>query len=166
MNFNPIKPQYRDRQTFVASEIILRAYPLFQAFVRAQVLLSFKKRTSKLHVHLMPGNVPVEEVNCFTAHVTIIFNILCVSVLFLMLCLCTVIKHTKICTIIIIFFQNIYNNVEYLTIYTVFLPLKVQEHENSMYIRTTSICNLIPGGKYKADLKTTDTNYILQPKVK
>ncbi|KAF4073362.1 hypothetical protein AMELA_G00257890 [Ameiurus melas] len=71
------------------------------SFVRAQVLLLYEKRTNKLHIHLVPGNVPVEE---------------------------------------------------------------VQEHENSMYIRATSICHLIPGGKYKADLTTTDTNYIIQPK--
>lgn len=42
----------------------------FQSYpVRAQVLLFYKiltgkHRTSKLHIHLLPGNVPVKEVIC------------------------------------------------------------------------------------------------------
>lgn len=49
---------------------LLRAL-LFQAYpIEAQVLLFYKKvlgghRLSKLHMHLLPGNVSVEEVICF-----------------------------------------------------------------------------------------------------
>ncbi|KAK3509234.1 hypothetical protein QTP70_025602 [Hemibagrus guttatus] len=37
--------------------LLLPAYP-----IRAQVLLFFEKSLSKLHIHLLPGNVPVQEV--------------------------------------------------------------------------------------------------------
>lgn len=56
---------------------------LFQAYpTRAQVLLFYKQLTrnhmrNKLHIHLLPGNVPVTEVICFNVYsmFTVIFNI-------------------------------------------------------------------------------------------
>ncbi|XP_047665320.1 uncharacterized protein LOC113650939 isoform X2 [Tachysurus fulvidraco] len=85
----------------VVKELQFQSYP-----VRAQVLLFCKKteehRMSKLYVHLLPGNVPVKEVQ--------------------------------------------------------------KQHNSNTYISTTSECQLTPGYIYSPCCKTTDHDFVSQPK--
>lgn len=120
---------------------------LFQGYpIRAQVLLfcieTGKQRMSKLYIHLLPGNVPVEEVACTVYWIFLgIFK----------WCACE-------------FSQDIFANIE---CFTICLPLKVRKHHNcNTYIETTSKCQLIPGKTYSPCCRTPERDYVSKPKVK
>lgn len=55
---------------------LLRARPFQARLITAQVLLFYKTLRSTLHMHLVPGNVPFEEVTCFNEYAFVYYIII------------------------------------------------------------------------------------------